>query len=153
MNSKHKFQIDEAIFCKMVRLYGKTFNLPPLAAKIYGYLIFDFKREGLSFDEIVSIFSASKSSVSTSLCLLLSNNLIIDFNKVNDRKRYFSMNENFMKLRFVEIVDRLKEEIDIIEGLEEFDKKKSDQLNVRSQAYKSLLRKNIKNIEESLSKF
>lgn len=137
----------------MVRLYGKTFNLPPLAAKIYGYLIFDFKREGLSFDEIVSIFSASKSSVSTSLCLLLSNNLIIDFNKVNDRKRYFSMNENFMKLRFVEIVDRLKEEIDIIEGLEEFDKKKSDQLNVRSQAYKSLLRKNIKNIEESLSKF
>ncbi len=137
----------------MVRLYGKTFNLPPLAAKIYGYLIFDFKREGLSFDEIVTIFSASKSSVSTSLCLLLSNNLIIDFNKVNDRKRYFSMNENFMKLRFVEIVDRLKEEIDIIEGLEEFDKKKSDQLSVRSQAYKSLLRKNIKNIEESLSKF
>ena len=137
----------------MVRLYGKTFNLPPLAAKIYGYLIFDFNREGLTFDEIVEIFGASKSSVSTSLSLLLSHSLIIDFNKVNDRKRYFSLNENFMKLRFAEIVDRLKEEMDIIEGLERFDKEKSEKLSLRSQTYKKLLKSNIKNIEESLSKF
>lgn len=136
----------------MARLYGKTFNLPPLAAKIYAYLIFDFERKGLTFDDLVEIFSASKSSVSTNLNLLLNNNLIQDLNKLDERKRYFTANENFVKIRFQEISERLKEEIRIINSLENFRKSKSEDEIKKSKIYKDLLNSNIENIEKSLSK-
>jgi len=136
----------------MARLYGKTFNLPPLAAKIYAYLIFDFERKGLTFDDLVEIFSASKSSVSTNLNLLLNNNLIQDLNKLDERKRYFTANENFVKIRFQEISERLKEEIRIINSLENFRKTKSEDEIKKSKIYKDLLNSNIENIEKSLSK-
>lgn len=147
-----KLNIDESIFCNMVRLYGKIFNLPPLAAKIYAYLIFDFERKGLTFDDLIEIFSASKSSVSTNLNLLLNNNLIQDLNKLDERKRYFTANENFVKIRFQEISERLKEEIRIINSLENFHKSKSEDEIKKSKIYKDLLNSNIENIEKSLSK-
>ena len=136
----------------MARLYGKTFNLPPLAAKIYAYLIFDFEREGLTFDDLVEIFSASKSSISTSLNLLLSNNLLQEINKLEKRKRYFAINEDFVKIRFNEILDRLKEEIKIIDALENFNINKSEAMMKRSEIHKNMLEKSIHNIENSLNK-
>ena len=136
----------------MTRLYGKTFNLPPLAAKIYAYLIFDFEREGLTFDDLVEIFSASKSSISTSLNLLLSNNLLQEINKLEKRKRYFAINEDFVKIRFNEILDRLKEEIKIIDALENFNINKSEAMMKRSEIHKNMLEKSIHNIENSLNK-
>lgn len=136
----------------MVRLYSKTFNLPPLASKIYAYLIFDFDRQGLTFDDLVEALSASKSSVSTNLNLLLSNNLVQDINKLEERKRYFAVNDNFIKIRFSEIVDRLKEEIKIINALNRFNKNQSESAKERINIYKDLLEKNIDNIEKSLSK-
>jgi len=147
-----KLRIDEKIFCNITRLYGNTFNLPPLAAKIYAYLIFDFEREGLSFDELVEVFGVSKSSVSTNLNLLISNKLITDFNKLDERKRFFRINEDFIKIRFSQILERLKEEIKIIEQLEKFNPIQSENAKNRSKTHKSLLEKNISNIEESLSK-
>lgn len=147
----NKLKIDEKIFCRITRLYGRTFNLP-LASKIYAYMIFDFDRNGVTFDDLVETFAASKSSVSTSLNLLLSNNLITDINKLDERKRYFSINENFVKIRFQEIVERLKEEIVIIEGLEKFNENFSPEVINRTKIHKTLLKKNISNIEESLSK-
>ena len=136
----------------MTRLYGKTFNLPPLDAKIYAYLIFDFEREGLTFDDLVEIFSASKSSISTSLNLLLSNNLLQEINKLEKRKRYFAINEDFVKIRFNEILDRLKEEIKIIDALENFNINKSEAMMKRSEIHKNMLEKSIHNIENSLNK-
>ena len=150
MNSKLK--IDEKIFCNIARLYGQTFNLPPLAAKIYAYLVFDFDRKGLSFDDLVETFGASKSSVSTSLNLLISNKLIKDFNRLEERKRFFSINEDFVKIRFAEIVERLKEEVEIIEQLEQFNTEHSEEAKKRTEIHKSVLKKNIMNLEESLNK-
>jgi len=136
----------------MARLYGKTFNLPPLAAKIYAYLVFDFERKGLTFDDLVEIFSASKSSISTNLNLLLNNNLIQDLNKLDERKRYFTINENFVKIRFQEISERLKEEVRIINSIENLYKNQSEEQKRKSKIYKDLLNNNIENIEKSLSK-
>ena len=92
MNSK--LEIDQELFCEMMKFYGETLNLPPLSAKIYAYLIFDFERKGICFEEFVEVFSASKSSVSSNLNLLLNADLIIDFTKINERKRFFKINEN-----------------------------------------------------------
>ena len=97
-------KIDKEIFRDMVKFYGDVLHLPPLAAKIYSYLIFDFDRNGVSFDEVVEIFSASKSAVSSNLNLLLNLNIITDFNKIDERKRFFVMNEKYMKIRFDEII-------------------------------------------------
>lgn len=136
----------------MTRLYSQIFNLPPLAAKIYSYLIFDFDRKGLTFDDLVEIFSASKSSISTNINLLLANELIIDVSKLDERKRYFTINNDYVKLRFNEILDKLKEEQNILLSLESFNRKVSDEAKIRMDVHKELLEKNIKNIEDSLSK-
>ena len=34
--------------------------MPPLSAKIYAYLAFDFERKGLCFDDLVETFCANK---------------------------------------------------------------------------------------------
>lgn len=144
-------EIDEKIFCTMARHYGAAFNLPPLAAKIYAYLLFDFDREGLAFDDFVEIFSSCKSSVSTNLNLLITQQLIIDRSRIDERKRYFVINEDYTKIRLRGIVDRLTEEVQIIENVTAF-RQKNHEKNPKAQIYKAILLKNIKNIEESLTK-
>lgn len=104
MNSTLK--IDQELFCEMMKFYGETLNLPPLSAKIYTYLIFDFEKKGICFEEFVEVFSASKSSVSSNLNLLLNADLILDFNKFNERKRFFTINENYIQIRFTTIISR-----------------------------------------------
>lgn len=150
MNST--IEINREIFREMVKFYGETLNLPPLSAKIYAYLIFDFERNGICFEEFVEVFSASKSSVSSNLNLLLNANLIVDFNKINERKRFFMINENYMQIRFTAIIDKMKREISILDQLNEFRKSNDEKILERFEIYKSLLNKNIKNIEETLHK-
>lgn len=148
MNSS--LEINKEIFCEMVKFYGETIELPPLAAKFYAYLIFDFEKKGVCFDEFVCHFSASKSSVSSNLNLLLNANLIVDFNKENERKRFFKINENYMHIRFASIIDKMKREIKIFDELNEF-RKSNDKTHIQKfEIYKSLLNKNIKNFEETL---
>ena len=69
-------ELDKRLFLDMVSFYGQLFGLTPLAAKVYVYLMFDFKREGIPFDELTEIFKVSKSSMSSSLQNLLHNNHI-----------------------------------------------------------------------------
>lgn len=145
-------EIDKDIFQDLVKFYGKIFNLPPLAAKIYGYLIFDFEKEGISFDEFVEVFSASKSSVSSNLNLLLNTKLINDFNKIDERKRYFLINRDYVKIRFEEIVNRMKQELLILEKLNAFRKTNDEESQQRFEIYQSLLTKNIVHIQETLNK-
>jgi len=150
MNSK--LEIDQELFCEMMKFYGETLNLPPLSAKIYAYLIFDFERKGICFEEFVEVFSASKSSVSSNLNLLLNADLIIDFTKINERKRFFKINENYIQIRFTAIINRMKREMTILDKLNAY-RKCSEESNIqRFENYKSLLSKNIQNIEETLHK-
>ena len=136
----------------MMKFYGETLNLPPLSAKIYAYLIFDFERKGICFEEFVEVFSASKSSVSSNLNLLLNADLIIDFNKINERKRFFTINENYIQIRFTTIINRMKREVSILDKLNDYRNITDETVMQRFENYKSLLNKNIQNIEETLHK-
>ena len=143
-------KIDKEIFSEMVNFYGDVFHIPPLAAKIYAYLIFDFERKGVCFDKFVDVFSASKSSVSSNLNLLLNLNIINDFNKIDERKRFFVMNENFMKIRFEEIIEKMERELSILHNLKDF-RNTSDESALRKfEIYTRLFNKNISNIKETL---
>ena len=149
-----KLKIEPEIYQKLIDFYGDLFNLSPLSAKIYAYLIFDFEKNGLTFDDLVDTFCASKSSVSSSVNFLLNASLIKTINKIDERKRYFIINEDVVKIRFEEIVNRMKREIIILDQLNKF---KTEQLadgnlSERYYIYKSLLEKNIDNIEDTLQK-
>lgn len=145
-------EIDEKIFQDAVKFCSTMFNLPPLASKIYSYLIFDFEKVGITFDEFVEVFSASKSSVSTNITLLLNAQLIIDVNKIDERKRYFFTNNDYKKIRFEKIVQKMQDELKLIDDISKFRKIKDKNYDDKMEIYKSLLNKNIKNIQESLNK-
>jgi DNA-binding transcriptional regulator GbsR (MarR family) len=145
-------EIDEKIFQDAVRFYGTVFSLPPLASKIYSYLLFDYEKVGITFDEYVEVLSASKSSVSTSISLLLNAQLIVDHNKMDERKRYFFINDEYKKIRFEKIVQKMQDELKLLDDLNNFKTSKDDGYNERIEVYKALLNKNIENIQESLNK-
>ncbi|KUJ53014.1 GbsR/MarR family transcriptional regulator [Chryseobacterium sp. JAH] len=145
-------EIDEKIFQDAVKFYSNVLNLPPLASKIYSYLIFDFEKVGITFDEFVEVFSASKSSVSTNISLLLNSQLIIDVNKMDERKRYFFANDDYKKIRFEKIVQKMQDELKLLDELNHFRKVKDEEYDLKMEVYKSLLNKSIVNIQESLNK-
>lgn len=149
---KKSLEVDEKIFQDAVKFYGTVLNLPPLASKIYSYLIFDFDKVGITFDEFVEVFSASKSSVSTNLNLLISSELIIDVNKMDERKRYFFANNDYKKIRFEKIVQKMQDELKLLDDLKNFRKTEHKEDDERIEVYKALLNKNITNIQESLNK-
>lgn len=149
---KKSLEVDEKIFQDAVKFYGTVLNLPPLASKIYSYLIFDFDKVGITFDEFVEVFSASKSSVSTNLNLLISSELIIDVNKMDERKRYFFANDDYKKIRFEKIVQKMQDELKLLDDLKNFRKTEHKEEDERIEVYKALLNKNIINIQESLNK-
>lgn len=146
-------EFDKDLCCEMVKHYGKTYNLPPLAAKIYSYLIFDFERKGVSFDEFVEVFSASKSSVSTNLTLLLNLNIINDFNKIDERKRFFVLNEEYMKIRFEEIIAKMESELAIINKLKDFRKSTDENALKKYEIYRDFFQNNIRNIKSTIDQF
>ena len=69
--------------------FASTFNIPPLAARILALLIIDGCKSGLTFENLVQKLSASKSSISTNLNLLLKMEKIYYFTITGDRKKYF----------------------------------------------------------------
>ncbi|MBW7674493.1 P-loop NTPase family protein [Chryseobacterium chendengshani] len=144
--------IDKKIFQDAVKFYSTLFNLPPLASKIYSYLIFDFEKIGITFDEFVEVFSVSKSSVSTNIALLLNSQLIIDVNKMDERKRYFFANDDYKKIRFEKIVQKMQDELKLLDDLNQFRKVEDKDYDQKMEVYKSLLNKSISNIKESLNK-
>jgi DNA-binding transcriptional regulator GbsR (MarR family) len=149
----HKsIEIDEKIFQDAVKFYGTIFNLPPLASKIYAYLLFDYEKAGITFDEFVEVLAASKSSVSTSISLLLNAQLIVDHNKMDVRRRYFFINDEYKRIRFEKIVQKMKDELKLLDDLDNFKKNQEDGYDEKIEAYKALLNKNIINIQQSLNK-
>jgi DNA-binding transcriptional regulator GbsR (MarR family) len=81
----------------------KSYNFPPLAAKVLAYMVLQSDKEGYTFEELLQVFKVSKSSLSTSINLLLSKNEIEYIHKIDSRKRYFRLNYNYVpeKLEFL----------------------------------------------------
>jgi|SRR5690606_9329289 len=94
-------------------------KVPPLAARIYAILILTAE-EGLTFEDILERSAASKSSVSTSLNLLLSTGMISYFTKHGDRRRFFSSkkDKNYFLTKLKENLKRLEAEKNIIDLME-----------------------------------
>lgn len=113
-------KLDKPLFLDMVSFYGHLFGLTPLAAKVYVYLMFDFKREGIPFDELTEIFKVSKSSMSSSLQNLLHNNHIEYVSSIDSRKRLFRTNTHYTYIRFNEVLGNLQKERDLISRFLDF---------------------------------
>jgi hypothetical protein len=71
---------------------------------------------------------------------------------MDERKRYFFINDEYKKIRFEKIVQKMQDELRLLDDLNNFKKSKDDGYNERIEAYKALLNKNIENIQESLNK-
>lgn len=109
--------------CKLIEEIGvhfeKTNQLAPLAARIYAIMILSPK-EGHTFDEIMEITEASKSSVSTQLNLLLQLKKVEYFTKTGDRKRYFRGNRMYLQNTLESYLATISEEIKMVEKITEF---------------------------------
>ncbi len=68
-------------------------KLAPVAARIISYIILTGKT-GTTFEEMVTILCASKSTISTHLNHLQDLNKIEYFTKTGDRKKYFIVNKD-----------------------------------------------------------
>ncbi len=110
------------LFKEISEHYEVYYKLPPLTARIYTLFIFNNCKDGLTFDELVEIFQVSKSSVSTSLNVLIEHNYIEQIKKENERKRYFRTNRNLFLKRLDDVLKRLKNEKEINIKLKEYRK-------------------------------
>lgn len=68
-------------------------QLAPVAARILSYIILTGKK-GTTFEDLVTILCASKSTISTHLNHLQDLKKIVYFTKAGDRKKYFVMNSD-----------------------------------------------------------
>lgn len=93
--------------------YIDAHGLPPLAAKIYSYLLMDCQREGITFEEIIEVFNVSKSSASNSLQFLTQNKYIEPYTKIDQRKRFYRLSGENMILRLSKIQHMLERESNI----------------------------------------
>ncbi|AJH16473.1 transcriptional regulator [Myroides profundi] len=117
--------------------------------------MFNNNRDGVTFDELVEKLNASKSSVSTSLNLLISNNQIEHFNKIDERKRYFRLNPNYMTLRLQIIRDVLEREHALCLKMRKFVEEgilKTDNCNNKVELYIEHLSKSKNHLADTIEK-
>lgn len=87
--------------------FEKHHNLPPLASRIFATLILFSREKDLTFEELVNITGASKSSVSTNLHLLLETKKIEYYTICGDRKKYFKPSS---------LAERIKNHLEIVKS-------------------------------------
>ncbi|UVD78246.1 MULTISPECIES: transcriptional regulator [Myroides] len=117
--------------------------------------MFNNNRDGVTFDELVEKLNASKSSVSNSLNLLISNNQIEHFNKIDERKRFFRLNPNFMTTRLQLIRDLLEREHNLSLRLENFvttGEINAQNCEMKMKLYIDHLEKSKKHLTETIEK-
>lgn len=114
--------VDVNILQRFADHFAQVYNYPPFVSKVCAYIHFDFKAEGVTFDELLHYFSVSKSSVSCALKYLEDAQHIKSIHKSDDRKRYFLLNENYNINKFQTMVDNLTNEVDILKEIQTFKK-------------------------------
>ena len=139
--------------------FEKAKQMSPLAARIYAIMILS-PYDGHTFDEILEMTCASKSSVSTQLNLLLQLKKVEYFTKSGDRKRYFRASKSYLINTLKEDLERVKEEIALINKITEFNslynQHKYEEHGVISVLFRAYLIKqqgNMKDTIEKMSKF
>nr|WP_321228998.1 GIY-YIG nuclease family protein [uncultured Psychroserpens sp.] len=87
-------------------------QLAPVAARILAYIILTGKK-GTTFEDMVTILCASKSTISTHLNHLQDLNKIVYFTKTGDRKKYFIINKDMVIQHIDSMVNKWREEREI----------------------------------------
>jgi DNA-binding transcriptional regulator GbsR (MarR family) len=86
----------------------EKFGLTPMQGRILAFFTLSDPPEK-TFDELVSYFKASKSSVSNSLNYLLQNKIIDYKTFASDRKRYFFLTDSFFRVYFRRVLENVSE--------------------------------------------
>ena len=135
--------------------FEKRHNLPPLAARIYSIMVLS-SLEGYTFEELMEITQASKSSVSTSLNLLQQLKFVEYYTKPGERKRYFRSSGSFIQNMLKEQYGTIKADLELTEKVNDFNKKNNPK-NYRKKGYIGsifhvFLEQEKKNIEQTLER-
>lgn len=107
-------------------------NLAPVAARIMAYVILTGKR-GTTFEEMVTVLCASKSTISTHLNHLQDLNKLEYFTKTGDRKKYFVINKDSVLIH----IDGMIKEWETVESL-----------HIEMKAYKEAINEHITEDDE-----
>ena len=83
-------------------------QLAPVAARILAYIILTGK-VGSTFEDLVNILCASKSTISTHLNHLQDLKKIVYYTKTGDRKKYFIINEDMIIQHIDNMINEWKE--------------------------------------------
>ncbi|SDS51225.1 DNA-binding transcriptional regulator GbsR, MarR family [Polaribacter sp. KT25b] len=83
-------------------------HLAPVAARILSYIILTGKK-GATFEDMVTILCASKSTISTHLNHLQDLKKIMYFTKTGDRKKYFIINKDMILQHIENLINEWKE--------------------------------------------
>ena len=134
-------------------------KLTPLASRIYAIMILSSK-EGFSFEEIMSITQASKSSVSTNISLLVQLNYVEFYTKSGERKRYFRGTNNYLKLTLQEYLQTIEKELLLVKKINQFNKVnnptkfvENESMGVFFQEYLTTQKENLKRTLEKMKVF
>ncbi|WP_432411750.1 GbsR/MarR family transcriptional regulator [Rasiella sp. SM2506] len=87
-------------------------QLAPVAARILSYIILTGK-QGTTFESMVKILCASKSTVSTHLNHLQDLEKIVYFTKTGDRKKYFVINKDMVVQHIDNMISHWQKEREI----------------------------------------
>src|SRR5690606_33768165 len=114
-------------------------DLAPLAARIYATLLIS-SNEGLTFDEIMDIVQASKSTVSNNLNILVQLNYVEYFTRPGNRKRYFKTSEFYVKNALEQYMALLNKELEIINRVDTYNKENNPEKFNHEQSIRTLFR-------------
>lgn len=148
------------IFKDLIESYANYFeahhNFAPLTSKIYSYLFLDYKEEGITFDELVEVFNASKSSVSNSLTVLTQLRYIEYSTKIDQRKRLYRVAPNATLIRLEKIQHLLQLEKNLSERYRSFildrSKNAEDHRIIKSDIYIDHLSNTVKQLAFTIQK-
>lgn len=130
-------------------LFEQTHDLTPLAGRIHVIMILS-PNDGYTFEEIVEITQASKSSVSTQLNLLMQLNRVEYFTKSGDRKRYFRASKVYLKFRLEELLEKIQKEMELAEKLSKFNRDNNPEKFEEYRPLTSLFQEYLSAQEENL---
>ncbi|WP_158839823.1 GbsR/MarR family transcriptional regulator [Polaribacter sp. L3A8] len=106
-------------------------QLAPVAARILAYIILTGKK-GATFEDMVSILCASKSTISTHLNHLQDLNKIEYFTKTGDRKKYFIINKDTIIQHVDRMISHWQEERSIHLEIKDY-KEKQNSLKIENE--------------------
>jgi DNA-binding transcriptional regulator GbsR (MarR family) len=130
-------------------------KLPPLAARVYAILVLT-SDEGYSFEELMEITQASKSSVSTNLNLLISLKFLEFYTKTGNRKRYFRSSGSYIKNMLNEHFEAISLELVLVQKINDFNVNHQHKISGKrisvGKTFQAYLETEKQNLEETLNR-